>query len=75
DAWYIRLKTIDLSYQFPKTILPKAIQDLRLYVNAYNLFTWTNYNKYQQDPEISTNSAGDSYMNQRVVNMGLQITF
>jgi len=75
DAWYIRLKTIDLSYQFPKTILPKAIQDLRLYVNAYNLFTWTNYNKYQQDPEISTNSAGDAYMNQRVVNMGLQITF
>ncbi len=75
DAWYIRLKTIDLSYQFPKKVLPKAIQDLRLYVNAYNLFTWTNYNKYQQDPEISTNSAGDSYMNQRVVNMGLQITF
>ena len=43
DAWYIRLKTIDLSYQFPKTVLPKAIQDLRLYMNAYNLFTWTNY--------------------------------
>ena len=75
DAWYIRLKTIDLSYQFPKNILPKAVQDLRLYVNAYNLFTWTNYNKYQQDPEISTNSAGDTYMNQRVVNMGVQITF
>lgn len=75
DAWYIRLKTIDLSYQFSKKILPKAIQDLRLYVNAYNLFTWTNYNKYQQDPEISTNSAGDTYMNQRVVNMGVQITF
>lgn len=75
DAWYIRLKTIDLSYQFPKKILPKAINDLRLYVNAYNLLTWTNYNKYQQDPEISTNSAGDSYMNQRVVNMGVQITF
>ncbi|MBD5279216.1 MAG: TonB-dependent receptor [Bacteroides sp.] len=75
DAWYVRLKTIDLSYQFSKKILPKAIQDLRLYVNAYNLFTWTNYNKYQQDPEISTNSAGDTYMNQRVVNMGVQITF
>lgn len=75
NAWYIRLKTIDLSYQFPKTILPKAIQDLRLYMNAYNLFTWTNYNKYQQDPEISTNSAGDTYMNQRVLNFGVQLIF
>lgn len=75
DAWYIRLKTVDLSYQFPKKVLPKFVQDLRLYVNAYNLFTWTNYNKYQQDPEISTNSAGDTYMNQRVLNFGAQISF
>ncbi len=75
DAWYIRLKTIDLSYQLPKTILPKYLQDVRFYVNAYNLLTWTNYNKYQQDPEISTNSAGDTYMNQRVVNLGVQLTF
>lgn len=75
DAWYIRLKTIDLSYTFPKTIMPKAIQDLKIYVNAYNLLTWCNYNKYQQDPEISTNSAGDTYMNQKVVNFGVQITF
>lgn len=75
DAWYIRLKTIDLSYQLPKTILPKYLQDVRFYVNAYNIFTWTNYNKYQQDPEISTNTAGDAYMNQRVVNFGVQLTF
>lgn len=75
DAWYIRLKTIDLSYELPKTILPKYLTDVRFYVNAYNLFTWTNYKKYQQDPEISTNSAGDTYMNQRVVNLGVQVTF
>ncbi len=75
DAWYIRLKTIDLSYQLPKTVLPKYLQDVRFYVNAYNLLTWTNYNKYQQDPEISTNSAGDTYMNQKVVNLGVQLTF
>lgn len=75
DAWYLRLKTIDLSYQLPKTIVPKNIQDVRFYANAYNLLTWTNYNKYQQDPEISTNSAGDAYMNQRVVNLGVQVTF
>lgn len=75
NAWYIRLKTIDLSYEFPKTVLPKFMESLRVYMNAYNLFTWTSYDKYQQDPEISTNTAGDAYMNQRVINFGVQVTF
>ncbi|MEA4983134.1 MAG: TonB-dependent receptor [Paludibacter sp.] len=75
DAWYIRLKTVDLSYQIPEKILPENVGSARLYVNAYNLFTITNYDKYQQDPEIKTNSAGDAYMNQRVISLGLQVSF
>lgn len=75
DAWYIRLKTIDAGYQIPEKVLPKGISAARIYLNAYNLFTWTNYNKYQQDPEIQTNSAGDAYMNQRVINLGVQLSF
>ena len=75
NAWYIRLKTIDLGYQLPKTVLPKFVDNIRFYVNAYNLFTWTSYDKYQQDPEIKTNTAGDAYMNQRVVNFGVQLSF
>ena len=75
NAWYIRLKTIDLGYQLPKRVLPKFVDNIRFYVNAYNLFTWTSYDKYQQDPEIQTNTAGDAYMNQRVVNLGVQLSF
>lgn len=75
DAWYVRLKTIDLGYEVPKTVLPKGIDRTRFYVNAYNLFTKTSYDKYQQDPEIQTNSAGDAYMNQRVINFGVQMSF
>lgn len=75
NAWYIRLKTIDLGYQLPKKVLPKYIDNIRFYVNAYNLLTFTGYDKYQQDPEIKTNTAGDAYMNQRVVNLGVQLTF
>jgi len=75
NAMYVRLKTVDLSYQVPVKALPKGIDFVRLYMNAYNLFTWTNFNKYQQDPEIKTNSAGDAYMNQRVINFGVQVTF
>ena len=63
NAWYIRLKTVDLGYQLPKTALPKFLDNVRFYVNAYNLLTFTGYDKYQQDPEIKTNTAGDAYMN------------
>lgn len=75
DAWYVRMKTVDLGYQLPKKVLPKFINTAKFYVNAYNLLTFTNYDKYQQDPEIRTNSAGDAYMNQRVFNLGLQVSF
>ena len=75
DAWYVRLKTIDLGYQFPDSWLPFDINSARVYINAYNLFTVTSYDKYQQDPEISTNTAGDSYFNQKVMNLGFQIGF
>ncbi len=75
DAWYIRLKTVDVSYQLPERWLPFDINSGRIYINAFNLVTWTSYDKYQQDPEINTNTAGDAYLNQRVVNLGLQVGF
>lgn len=74
NAHYIRLKTVDLGYQFPTRALPFHLNSARVYLSAYNLFTWDNYRKYQQDPEISTNTAGDAYINQRVVNVGLQLS-
>ena len=75
DARYVRLKTLNISYQLPRKFIPKQLSNIRLYLTGYNLFTWTNYSKYQQDPEISTNTAGDAYMNQRVMNLGLQVGF
>lgn len=75
DARYVRLKTIDLGYQMPSRWLPERINNARLYLSAYNLFTWTNYDKYQQDPEVASNTAGDAYINQKVVNVGIQIGF
>ncbi|HEY9261963.1 TonB-dependent receptor [Chitinophaga sp.] len=75
DARYVRLKTVDLGYQLPSRWLPGRLNNARLYLSAYNLLTWTNYDKYQQDPEVASNSAGDAYINQRVVNLGIQIGF
>lgn len=76
NAHYVRLKTVDINYQIPKGVLPFKINNGRLYLSAYNLVTWSNVSKkYQQDPEVASNSAGDAYLNQRVVNVGLQIGF
>jgi TonB-linked SusC/RagA family outer membrane protein len=76
NAHYVRLKTVDINYQIPKGVLPFKINNGRLYLSAYNLVTWSNVSKkYQQDPEVTSNSAGDAYLNQRVVNVGLQIGF
>lgn len=75
NAKYLRLKTLELGYQVPHKALPFKLNNARIYVSCYNLFTWTNYNLYQQDPEVQTNTAGDAYLNQRVVNLGLQVGF
>ena len=74
DAHYIRMKTVELSYILPRKWLPLRFNNGRLYVSAYNLLTWSNISKkYQQDPEVASNTAGDAYLAQRVVNIGLQV--
>ncbi|SFS53043.1 TonB-dependent receptor [Sphingobacterium wenxiniae] len=73
DATYLQLKTVELGYRLPNRRLPFKINNARLYLSGYNLLTWTNYSLYQQDPEVTANSAGDAYQNQRVVKLGIQI--
>lgn len=75
NAHYVRLKTVDIGYQLPTKLLPFKINNARIYMSAYNLLTFDNYKKYQQDPEIATNTAGDAYINQRVINLGIQAGF
>ncbi|TKK67954.1 TonB-dependent receptor [Ilyomonas limi] len=75
NAMYVRMKTVEIGYQFPKQALPFKINSARLYFSGYNLFTWTNFKLYQQDPEVASNTAGDAYLNQRVMNIGLQVGF
>lgn len=75
DARYLRLKTFEMGYQLPSRWLPLRLSNARLYMSAYNLFTWTNFDLYQQDAEINSGSVGDSYPNLRAVNLGLQIAF
>ncbi|OQP40049.1 SusC/RagA family TonB-linked outer membrane protein [Niastella yeongjuensis] len=76
NAHYIRLKTVELSYILPRRWLPLKMNNGRLYLSAYNLATWSNVSKkYQADPEVASNTAGDAYLAQRVINIGLQLGF
>lgn len=61
DGSYFRLKTVDIGYTLPKTILNKiSLQNLRIYVSMENLFTLTRYKGYTPDLG-ETDLAGTTY--------------
>ncbi len=52
DGSYLRLQTLSLGYTFPNRMMKKAgVNNLRLYLQASNLFTLTNYTGY--NPEVN----------------------
>ena len=81
DGSYIRLKTLNLGYSLPKSVLDKVkLSRVRLYLIGQNLLTWTDYTGY--DPEITS---GDNTTQQgtdtgiypvfRSISGGLTVTF
>lgn len=57
DASYLRLKTIELGYNFPKRLIDRfGIKGLRVYFSGYNLLTFTGL-KYT-DPEHPGSAGG-----------------
>ncbi|SDJ99429.1 TonB-linked outer membrane protein, SusC/RagA family [Pedobacter sp. ok626] len=51
DGSFLRLKTVNLSYNLPKKTM-KKISGLEIFAAAQNLYTWTKYSGF--DPEVST---------------------
>ncbi|KYP14558.1 TonB-dependent receptor [Flavihumibacter sp. CACIAM 22H1] len=73
NAAFLRMKNIELGYNLGgKWMSATKIQSARLYVNAFNLFTITKVKDY--DPEGSQQS-GQFYPQQRIINLGAQISF
>ena len=55
DASYLRLKSLSLTYRFPKALSQRLrMNTVDVYVTGYNLFTWTKYTG--QDPEVKPSS-------------------
>jgi hypothetical protein len=81
DGSYLRLKTLSLGYDLPKSIIQKAkLTGLSLNIAAQNLITITNYSG--MDPEVSVRNATlapgfdySAYPQSRTIVFGLKATF
>lgn len=76
---YLRLRSVQLGYTFPRIWFKGAIQQARVYINAENLFTITDYTGYSPDVNASNaNYRGFDnfiYPTNRVFMLGLNVTF
>jgi hypothetical protein len=82
DASYIKLKTVQLGYNFPQKWIRKVkLNNLRLYASGQNLFTWTKYTGF--DPEVSKFGSSalrpafdySVYPYARTITFGLNVSF
>ncbi|MGM1054734.1 MAG: SusC/RagA family TonB-linked outer membrane protein [Bacteroidota bacterium] len=78
DGSYIRAKNVQLGYSIPNNVLERfGVEQLRLYVQAANLFTITNYSGI--DPELTGTSTAfgideGAYPSPRQYLVGINLT-
>jgi TonB-linked SusC/RagA family outer membrane protein len=81
DGSYLRLKNLVLGYNFSNDLLNKIyVKQVRIYVSAQNLATWTKYKGY--DPEVNSFEQNNTaqgidygaYPNYRTFLVGLNVT-
>ena len=79
DASYLKVKQIQLGYNFPKSLLKKAlIEQLRMYASMDDWFTFTSYPGF--DPEIVGVGSGmgvdkGNYPTSKKLVFGINVTF
>ncbi|WP_418603596.1 SusC/RagA family TonB-linked outer membrane protein [Hwangdonia sp.] len=81
DGSYLRLKTVNFSYNFSKDVLEKLkLNGLELYLSGQNLITWTDYSGF--DPEVSVANSlitpgidYSAYPKHRTFSLGLNVSF
>jgi TonB-linked SusC/RagA family outer membrane protein len=80
NASFLRVKSLNLGYDFKKVLHTLPLQQLRLYVSATNLFTFTPYKGV--DPEVGYGPTGwasgidlGTYPQPKTVLVGLNVKF
>lgn len=74
DAGFLRLKNIEIGYEFDHTVLQKLhMENLRIYAQGNNVAVWDKI-KYW-DPELGNANSGAKYPLCRNYTIGLEITY
>jgi len=87
DVSYIRLKSLQVGYSFPKKLLEKIhVQNLRVFFSGENIWTWSPMYKHTRNIDVTANiygydavltTSGDGYNfpTMKSYSFGLDITF
>ena len=84
DGSYLRVKNVTLGYTFPKSLLEKVkIENIRVYCNIQNLYTFTKYQGFDPEVGASTQDANGltfgvdngRYPSPMTCSFGVNITF
>lgn len=83
NAWYIRLKNINIAYNIPTRWTKSVVSKLRVFVDIQNLFTITPYTGV--DPELDnasdnrlfivTKTNSSAYPNAKIYTLGIDVGF
>ena len=72
---YFKLRTLEVGYTLPKKLTRQvSVENLRFYVNGYNLISFDNMRDLGLDPEIGVDS-GLGTPTVRTYNIGFNLTF
>lgn len=76
NATYIRLKSFEIGYTFPKSILQKAgIRSTRVYIGGSNWLTFCTKKMKYYDPEAAAAMHSSTMPIMRTVNAGINLSF
>ena len=76
DATYFRLKSFELGYTLPRTIISKiGMRSMRVYVGGTNWLTLTNKKIAAYDPESAAAMQSNTMPVMRTVTMGVNVNF
>lgn len=72
DGSFLRLKLVEAGYTFPKSITSKlGMENLRIYASSTNVFVLSKFDLW----DVEKAGDGLGYPLQRVINIGLNLTF
>jgi TonB-linked SusC/RagA family outer membrane protein len=78
DGAFLRLKQLEFGYNLPETLVTRAgMTAARVYLSATNLLVFSKFKLWDPESRVGGGytSSGMSYPLQRVVNLGVNITF